>query len=165
MGPEAHSRADAEAGHRNGLSSLRHRLRTNVDATSVLFEFNASSPDLIVAGAALPAAMLVLLRSASSPVTSVPGRRPIQLRRYGVDVPAMLLELHEWDIHALYRGTDGVRGRESRAARLSGPEYSIRSDLSGDAALLRSLPRTNFPSVVSEGGTGSSRSIRGETSQ
>jgi hypothetical protein len=31
----------------------------------------------------------------------IPGRRPVRLRGYGVDVPAMSLQLHGWDIHAV----------------------------------------------------------------
>ena len=43
---------------------------------------------------------LVLLRSRDVPVTGDPWALPFGgLRGYGVDVPAMSLELHEWDIH------------------------------------------------------------------
>jgi hypothetical protein len=29
----------------------------------------------------------------------IPGRVPVRLGGYDLDVPAMSLELHEWDIH------------------------------------------------------------------
>jgi hypothetical protein len=39
-------------------------------------------------------------------------RRPGSRRLYGVDVPAMSLELHEWDIHIECFGTDDANGAD-----------------------------------------------------
>jgi hypothetical protein len=39
----------------------------------------------------------------------IPAHRPGRGRGYDVDVPAMSLELHEWDIHALCSGTGDAR--------------------------------------------------------
>jgi hypothetical protein len=39
----------------------------------------------------------------------IPGRRSVQLCGYGVNVPAMSFQLHEWDIHAVCFGTGDAR--------------------------------------------------------
>src|SRR5690242_19939852 len=47
-----------------------------------------------------------------------PARSRCPGRLYGVDVPAMSLELHEWDIHIVCFGTDGAASAQ-RAGRRS----------------------------------------------
>ena len=44
--------------------------------------------------------------------------RPARARGYGVDVPAMSFQLHEWDIHALCPGTGGAVVTEEYLMRL-----------------------------------------------
>ena len=68
-------------------------------------------------------------------------------RLYGVDVPAMSLQLHEWDIHIVCRGTDdaswlyevyatGVAAPEVGTA--AAPDMMQMTDYDADEFYLRS---------------------------
>jgi len=70
----------------------------------------------------------------------IPGRRPIRLGGYGVDVSAMSFELHEWDIQALCCGAGSVRVMQVHSCVRALPHRDHR--LGGVALQQRDMPVT-----------------------
>ena len=69
----------------------------------------------------------------------IPGRRPIRLGGYGVDVSAMSFELHEWDIHALCFGTGDDRVTGVRLPTLQRPRRGGKADREPGVGLAHDL--------------------------
>jgi hypothetical protein len=94
-----------------------------------------------------PLRPLVLLRSRAFLWPLIPARRPGPAHLYDVDVPAMSLELHEWDIHAVCCGTGGagVTGVRPHVPVL--PHWSQPGAPSSDSGSRARRPRVGKPRI------------------
>ena len=62
-------------------------------------------------------------------------------RLYGVDVPAMSFQLHEWDIHIVCRGADDADGASGIRVNAVAPQPGARGDIAGAWRLSRTRRR------------------------